>query len=152
MIGSGGIPEELTDSWETFMDDLEETADEYRDRGFDVVEIHAGDVVPLDDRVALDVLAPGSEFDALQELLEDFEPDGFSVYKATKGETTFAIIVAEDEDRPAAVCTSIFYHYSVASQFIDNAKKAGFFQIQIRPLSDDEHVVFRIEEPDLLFD
>lgn len=152
MIGSGGIPEELTDSWLAFVDDLEATAEEYREQGYEVVEIHAGDVVPLADRVALDVLAPGSEFAALQKLVDEFDPDEFTVYKAEQGETTFAVIVAEDSDRRAVVCTSVFFHYSVARQFLENATEAGFFQVQIRPLSDDEHVVFRIDEPELLVD
>lgn len=151
MIGSGGMPDEMADSWEAFMNDLDETAEEYRERGYEVVEIHAGDVVPLADRVALDVLAPGSEFRALQTLVEDFEPDEFSVFKATEGETTFAIIVAEDTDREAAVCTSVFYHWSVAKVLIDNAMDVGFVQLQIRPLSDDAHVVFTIETPEVVF-
>lgn len=151
-IGSGGIPDELIDSWEAFMEDLEETAGEYRDEGYEVVEIHAGDVVPLADRVAFDVLAPGSEFRALQSLVTDFDPDEFTVYKASEGETTFAVVVAEDNDRTAAVCTSIFYHYSIAQELIENARRAGFVQIQVRPLSDDDHVVFRIEDPDIIFE
>lgn len=153
MIGSGGVPDHLADSWRAFIADLEEMADEYRDRGYSVVEIHPGDVVPLDDRVALDVLAPGSEFEALQELVDtDFDPTNFSVYRATEGPMTFAVVVAEDEENEQAVCVAVFYHLGRAEAFLANAERAGFFQVQVRPLSDDDHVVFKIEDPTLLFD
>lgn len=152
MKDSGGIPEHLEDAWHAFIDDFEETAESYRDQGYTVVEIHPGDVVPLDDRVAFDILAPGNEFRALRELVDAFTPDEFSVYRARKGETTFAVVVAEDETNEVAVCAALFYHESRAQQLIQNAEHAGFFQVQIRPLSDDDHVVFKIDDPSLLFD
>lgn len=152
MIGSGGIPEELTESWTAFIDDLEETADEYRDRGYDVAAIHAGDVVPLPDRVAFDVLAPGSEFDALQSLVDEFTPDEFTVFKATEGETAFVLVVTEDNELKKAVCIPLFFHHSITRSLVENAREAGLLQIQVRPLSDDEHVVFTIEDPDIVFE
>lgn len=153
MIGSGGIPEELEDSWHAFIDDLETTAAEHRSRGYDVVEIHPGDVVPLDDRVALDVLAPGDEFDRLRSFVDaGFAPDTFSVYRASEGAMTFAVIVAEDESTEMAACVAVFYHLGRAQTFLSNAESAGFFQVQVRPLSDDDHVIFKVDDPSLLTD
>lgn len=141
----------MTQAWSNLMDDLENTADEYRERGWDVLPIHAGDVVTLPDRVAIDVLAPGDEFETLQEMIGDFDPDNFSVYTGGSDTATFALVIAEDEDCSSAVCCPVFVMGPDVSELRNSSKQAGFVQIQIRPLSDDDSVVFRIDEPELLF-
>ena len=133
------------------MADLEATAEEYREAGYEVLAIHPGDVTPLPDDLALDVLAPGSEFEELEGLAEEFEVDEFAVYSAEDDGITFALVVAKDESREAAVCCPVFYHETVATGLGARAEEAGIVNIVVRPLSDDSQVVFTLEEPRLLF-
>ncbi len=152
MIGSGGIPEDYETQWRAFIDDLEATAEEYEARGYEVVAIHPGDVVPLEDTATLDVLAPGSEFEAARALRDDFDVDEFTVYNATEGVVRFALIVAEDHTNEAAICCPVFLREAMADEFLPALEEAGFLQINIRPLSDDDQVVLRIEEPEIVFE
>lgn len=133
------------------MADLETTAEEYREAGYEVLAIHTGDVTPLPDDLALDVLAPGDEFEELETLAEDLEVDEFAVYSAEDDGVTFALVVAKDETREVAVCCPVFFHETVAASLGDRAETAGAVNVVIRPLSDDSQVVFTLEEPRLLF-
>lgn len=152
MNDDGGSSSVFSSSWQSLMDDLHATAEEYRDRGYEVVEIHTGDVTPLPDKAAFDVLAPGDEFEALQSVMDEFELHEYSVYKADVGSTRFVLVVAEDGEHKVAVCCPLFIHGPGGDAVGTRAKQAGFLQIQIRPLSDDNHVVFNFEDPALLFD
>lgn len=152
MTDNGGNSSSFASSWSAFMDDLHTTAEEYRDRGYEVVEIHTGDVVALPDNAAIDILAPGDEFETLQTLMNDFEIDEYSVFTADVGSSRFVLVIAEDHDQQAAVCCPLFIHGPKSQAIKQRALAAGFIQIQIRPLSDDDHVVFTIDNPSLLFD
>lgn len=151
MTLASGVPPAIEDNWLDFLDDVEVTVEEYREKGFDVADVYPGDVVPLMDRVALDVLVPGNDFEDVQELTSEFNPE-YSIYKATRGGMIFTLIVAEDPDREVAVCCPVFYSQALEQRLAPAAKKAGFLQIQVRPLSDDEHVIFRIEDPAIVFE
>lgn len=41
-----GPPDAVVESWEVFVDDVAVTADEYRESGWEVLELHPGDVMP----------------------------------------------------------------------------------------------------------
>lgn len=151
MTEGHGTPPSVGEQWEDFMADLEATAEEYREAGYEVLAIHTGDVTPLPDELVLDVLAPGEEFERLEELAEEFEVDEFEAYTAEDGETTFALVVAKDESRERAICCPVFYHETVAAGLGARAKETGLVNIVVRPLSDDSQVVFTLEEPELLF-
>lgn len=133
------------------MADLEATAEEYREDGYEVLAIHAGDVTPLSKDLALDVLAPGDEYARLQSLNEDLDVDEFAVFQAQEGEVTFALVVATDEDADVAVCIPVFFHSSVHDGLGALAEDAGVLDIQVRPLDDSSRVVFTLEEPGVLF-
>ena len=146
-----GTPPAVSDRWEDVMADLEATAEEYRDEGYETLAIHTGDVTPLPDKLALDVLAPGNEYRELEALAESFELDEFEVYAAVEGEITFALIALVDDDRDEAVLCPVFYHHSVIEAFGEQVETVGSIQLQIRPLSDESRVTFTLEDTELLF-
>ncbi|WP_254765984.1 DUF7529 family protein [Salinilacihabitans rarus] len=41
-----GVPDAVLEFWEAFVDDVAATADAYRESGWDVLELHPGDVAP----------------------------------------------------------------------------------------------------------
>ena len=151
MSDDHGTPSSVGEQWEDFMADLEATAEEYREAGYEVLAIHTGDVTPLPDELTLDVLAPGDEFEELAQLAETFEVDEFEVYSAEDGRITFALVVAKDESQEIAICCPVFYHETVTAGLGARAEETGLVNIVVRPLSDDSQVVFTLEEPELLF-
>jgi hypothetical protein len=146
-----GTPPAVSERWEDFMADLEATAEEYREDGYEVLPIHSADVVPVAKDLALDVLAPGDEFEQLEALVADVEVDTYSVFDAQEGGVTFALVVAEDTDAEVAVPIPVFFYENVREGLGTMASEAGRLDIQVRPLSDESRVVFTIEEPAILF-
>jgi hypothetical protein len=64
---------DLGERWRRVFDDTEATAAEYRDRGWEALALHPGDVNPIPDEARLHVLLPGPEFDEANDLLSDAE-------------------------------------------------------------------------------
>jgi len=73
---------DLGERWQRVFDDTEATAAEYRDRGWEALALHPGDVNPIADEAQLHVLLPGSEFDAVNELLSGVPIESIRVYAA----------------------------------------------------------------------
>lgn len=151
MDESHGPPEAVSDRWQDLMDDTDVTAAEYRDDGYETLAVHTGDVVPLPERLIIDVLAPGDEFRQLTAMADGATVDEFELFTASEGDVEFALVVATDEQAEIAVCIPLFVHQDVVDAMGPRAKDAGHVDIHVRPLSDETHVVFTLEEPELLF-
>jgi hypothetical protein len=152
MEQGSGPPSAVSDRWQTFMQDTEATAEEYAEDGYETLVIHTGDVVPLPDEMALDVLAPGDEYRQLQSLSEQLSVDSVDVYAASAGDVEFALAVPLDEAAEIAVCVPVFFAAQTGEKFGAMAIDAGRVELHVRPLSDDSRVEFALEEPELLFE
>jgi hypothetical protein len=146
-----GVPRAVENRWEDLIDDTEATAEEYAAAGYETLTIHPGDVVVLQDDLAIDVLAPGNEYRPLTDLMEGASVDEFDVYTAEEGGVAFAMVVAVDQDAEIAVCVPLYMQLDDADELADVATAAGHVEIHVRPLSDDERVAFRLGDPELLF-
>lgn len=151
MDESHGPPAAVSERWQDLMNDTDVTAEEYDEDGYETLAIHTGDVVPLPDRLIIDVLAPGDEFDSLTSMAEDISADEFDIFTATQDEVKFALVVATDEQEDLAVCIPLFIHMDVVDAMRSRVHDAGQVNIHVRPLTDETHVVFTLEEPELLF-
>lgn len=150
----------VQDFWQDVMDDLEATAEEYREAGWDVVELHPGDVTPLpagedpetgeflDDRTGLDVLLPGDEFRAVEELAEELEFDRFDAYTARQGDVVFAVVVMQAADADQAVAFPLYYRLDDATATLRRVWEEGEMTTYLRPLDDSSRVVFTQADPD----
>lgn len=147
----------IADVWEEVVADMEATAAEYRERGWDVLEVHPGDVTALDGsgpsgRWGLDVLAPGNEFSEVQQLVEDGgDFDGCEVFKAQRGDVVYLVVAMVDEAGERAVVFPAYYDpaHPQAQGMLDRARNAGEMQTHLRPLSDHAVVTFAQGDPDL---
>jgi hypothetical protein len=146
-----GPPEAVSENWEALMADTEATAEQFREEGYEVVVIHSGDVLPLAEERALDVLAPGDEYDRLEEVMADADITESTVYGADEDGVRFRLLVFEDPDERVAVCCPVFFHESVQRDLGDRAREMGGLFVQVRPLSDETRVVFTLEDLDPLF-
>ncbi|WP_227352842.1 DUF7529 family protein [Haladaptatus salinisoli] len=146
--------------WEDVLADMEATAAEYEESGWNVLQLHPGDVTPLwterDDEFGLDVLVPDDEFEALETLLDDGVAfDAFEAYRALGDGLVFLVVVMEDRDAETAVCYPAYYDAQGGQKMLADAADAGEMRTHIRVLSDDrirfthdDPNVFRPPEPE----
>lgn len=147
--------EAIQNHWEEVMEDMEYTAGEYRKEGFDVLEVHPGDVVALGpgrgERWGLDLLVPDDEFDQLHEWVEEEGGNfgGFDVYRAQGGSVTYVVVAMKDERNGRVVIFPAYFDPSRAGEMLDTAQEVGEMRTHLRPLSEHAIVTFVQAEPSL---
>lgn len=93
-----GPPDAVMEFWDTFIEDVEATAEEYRESGWDVLELHPGDIAPQPDPLHQSMTAADEE----EETLEDAEPLDGEPSEDTAADPSeerlgFDILVPDDE-------------------------------------------------------
>jgi hypothetical protein len=148
----------VLDVWEGVVEDMEATAAEYREDGWETLELHPGDVTALpsveerkDEQFGLDVLVPGDEYEAVSELVDGTEFDEYDVFRAQQGCVVFLVLVTKSTATKQAVLTPLYYAVEDAQLMLDRARDEDVLYTHVRPLSDDERVTFTQEDPELLF-
>lgn len=142
----------MADRWDDVLADASATAAEYREDGWDVLELHPGDVTPLtDDTAGFDVLAPDNEFADLREVVEGLDFDRTSVYHAEDGGVRFYVIVPEATADKQAVVVPSFLVLTEEPALEKRAEAEGALVTRVRTLADDERVTFRHDDPPLFF-
>lgn len=140
--------------WLQVIDDMEATAEAYRDRGWDAEVIHPGDVATFTDgkgRQGLELLAPDNEFDPAARLFDVC--DGFStaeVYKAVDGATVYLVIALEDAETEGALCLPAYYSHADDTAFVEMLRESEEIQIHVRPLDERRILTFAHQDPTLL--
>ncbi|MFC4358022.1 hypothetical protein ACFO0N_08690 [Halobium salinum] len=164
----------VLDVWERVVDDMEATAAEYREDGWETLELHPGDVTPIpgtrdqpptapgedaaggeavdlpEDTFGLDALLPGDEFEAVSEAIESATFDEFEVFRADSGGVVFLVLAMLAPDADRAVLLPLYYATGDATAMARRAREAGEMRVVVRPLSDDEQVVFTQADPEPL--
>lgn len=145
----------VLDVWEDVIEDMEETAEEYRDAGWEVLTIHPGDVAAPDgeksDRWGLDVLVPGDEFDELQHLMEEeaFAFDESEVYRGTGSGLVLLVVAILDHNTEVAILFPTYYDIEQGRPMIEQAMEAGEMRTHLRPLEVDNIITFTHDDPAL---
>jgi hypothetical protein len=148
----------VMDFWERVVDDMEATAAEYRDAGWEVVELHPGDVTPVpamldtveSEQFGLDALVPGGEFETVEGLVEDADFDAYDAYRAERGGVVFLVVAMLAEEAETAVTIPLYYRTNEAAPMLERAAEAGEMHVFVRPLSDDRRVIFVQDDPEAL--
>lgn len=142
----------VLDVWERVVDDMEATAAEYREAGWEALVVRPGDVTPLDgDPFGLDVLAPTEEVETLEELVADVTFDTSHVLRAEEGGVRFCIVAVEAGEDEVAVVVPVFYDVDEAAPLAERAREEGVTYTHVRPPSDDARVTFTHDDPSLFF-
>lgn len=145
------------DVWDDVVGDMEATAEEYREGGWETLELHPGDVTPLpampdrDDQFGLDVLVPGDEYERLSALVEDAEFDEYEVYRAQEGGLVVLVLATKSTATKQVVLLPLYYAVESARLMLDRAAEEGEMRTHVRPLSDDERVTLTQDDPETLF-
>ncbi|WP_227375292.1 DUF7529 family protein [Haladaptatus halobius] len=138
--------------WENVLSDMDATAAEYEESGWETLQLHPGDVTPLwterDDEFGLDVLVPDNEFETLETLLDGVEFDAFEAFRALGDGLVFLVVVMEDYDAETAVCYPAYYDVQGDEKMLVDAMAAGEMHTFVRTLSDDR-IRFTHDDPDV---
>jgi hypothetical protein len=143
------VEDAVREHWESLLADAAATAGELRERGWEVLELHPGDVTVDADRVGLDVLVPDNEFEQLETVVAETDLDEHDVYRTVDG-AVFLLVVARDDDRKRAVCCPAYYNPAAAVELQRRAREAGHLRLHLRVLS-GETVTLTVEGPELFF-
>lgn len=141
--------------WEETVADMEATAEQYREEGWTVLEVHPGDVAALSpgrtDRWGLDLLVPDDEFEELHRWVEadGCRFDAFEVYRGEGGGVVYAVVAMQDIDAGRAVLFPVYYDPARASALLDAAVDEGEMRTHLRPLANDPVVTFTQTDPSL---
>jgi hypothetical protein len=149
-----GMVSRVLGVWDEVLEDMEATADEYRDEGWDVLEIHPGDVATPDGeeggRWGIDVLVPDDEFEELEALIEaDFGFDGSEVYRATAQGLVLLVVAVRDEESKQAVLFPAYYDVDRGRTMLERATAEGEMRTHLRPLDLQNVVTFTHDDPSL---
>ncbi|WP_255149048.1 DUF7529 family protein [Halorarius halobius] len=146
----GGAAAAIREHWETFIGDMEATAEEFQAAGWEVLELHPGDVTALSgEQWGFDVLVPDDEFEELERWVADGSFDDHDVYRAAP-DLVFVLVVLKDADAERAICCPIYYERDAMEGLRELAAREGHIYTHVRRLS-EEYVHFTHEEPDLFF-
>jgi hypothetical protein len=148
------------EAWEAVVADMEATAEAYRDEGWETVELHPGDVIPLsgatpDDEEqngwsGLDVLLPGNEFVAAESAVETATFDESEVLRTREDGVVLAVLVMKASTDQCAVFVPLYYDIGDIAGVANAARTAGRLEVALRPLSNDQRVLFALDDPELL--
>ncbi|WP_053946963.1 DUF7529 family protein [Halolamina sediminis] len=150
----------MTDLWDDTIDDMQATAEELREAGWETVELRPGAVTPLprletddgyeDDRTGFDVLVPGNEFEAVQNAVDGAEFDEYEAYNAQANDVVFVVVVMKAADAGRAVLIPIYYEVEDAEETARRIEAEGESRLYVRPLDDSERVLFVQQQPEAL--
>jgi hypothetical protein len=138
--------------WDDIVADMEATAAEYREDGWDVLELHPGDVETVTGRqFGFDVVLPGEEFDAVAEAVADGEFSRDQVFRNDAGGMALFLLVLEDPDREQAICCPAYYEHGQVEDLWEDAERAGAMYTHLTDLSRENVVTFTHDDPARFF-
>lgn len=146
----------LSNHWEDMLADVEATAEEYREQGWETMELHPGDVTAFaseeDDTYGLDVLVPGDEFDELEAVVEGGASfDSYQVFRGEGSGLVLLLIAMEDGENELAVLFPAYFDPSESEEMRAAALAEGTMYSHVRPLDKRNVVTFAHDEPALFF-
>jgi hypothetical protein len=150
---SGDIPEgppdadQMASGWEAVMEDMESTAEAYRDRGWTTLEIHPGDSVLVDSesRTGLDVVVSGPEYEELEALTDEVTFTDVEVFCAESSGLFYLLVVEQSLEDETAVFVPTYYDPATSEGKLDTIREDGELSLFCRRL-DNEYVEFVHED------
>jgi hypothetical protein len=148
----------IQNHWDEAMADMEATAEQYRQEGWTVLEVHPGDVVALgpgrSDRWGLDLLVPDDEFAELHRWVETegYSFDSCEVYRGEGGGVVYLVVVMQEAAAERAVLFPVYYEPGRSSELLEAAEEAGEMRTHLRPLANEPIVTFTQSDPSLFTD
>ncbi|MFC6991311.1 hypothetical protein ACFQH3_05725 [Haladaptatus sp. GCM10025707] len=134
--------------WEDLIDDMEATAAEYRELGWEVVTVYPAQVFPDMKLPGFDILIADNDYAAAVEFTEENEVEEYDVYRA-ETDAIFFLAVMRDESNGRALLVPGYYSMEKGSELrgrIDDS-----LTIALNRLKRDVAVSISLEQPAAFF-
>ena len=130
--------------WDDVLEDMHRTAEDLRDDGWTVAEVHTGDVtVVLDDQPGFDVLVPDNEYEDVEAMVDDADAfSQFQVFKQVEGDLVYLLISLQDPDNERAIMVPAYYDHRAETELVDRIEEGAAIWTKLRPLADDRRIAF----------
>ena len=139
--------------WEAVVEDMEATAEQYREEGWETVTLHPGDVtvVPADhEQFGLVSVVPDDEFETLLSVVEGRTFSAYEVYRADTDAMVFLLVVTESDDGEAVTLSPAYYERTPDGEDELRSHDGELFT-RVRNLAGDDVVTFSHDDPDPFF-
>ncbi|WP_265112347.1 DUF7529 family protein [Halosolutus halophilus] len=149
------VANRVTPAWDRVVEDMEVTADAYREDGWDAVECHPGDVTAVGDqdvqrddaRTGVDVLVPDDEFERAAAAVDGpGEFDEVDVFRAERNGVVFFVAALENDVAETAILVPGYYDVRSSRAFLETVEREGELRLHVRPL--DQHRVLTFAQAD----
>jgi hypothetical protein len=138
--------------WGRVIEDMEATAEEYREANWTALECHPGDVAAIaeaEDRTGLDILLPDDEFDRIEAAYDEGGAfDSVEVFRAEQSGMVFAVAALENETTETVLLVPLYYDTAKDSEFVEKVEAEDELQIHLRPLDQRRVITFTQTDPE----
>jgi len=121
------------DGWNAVLEDTQETAAAYRERGWTARTVHPGSVAVDAALPGFDVLVPDDEFRAVTDLLAE-GVDEYRVFLGSTSGVMFAAVALEQTAAECVVLVPLYYRHADRAELREAAADAGRLTTRLRTL------------------
>ncbi|MCT9095227.1 hypothetical protein [Haloarchaeobius sp. HME9146] len=145
------VAERVLPVWERVVADMEATAEEYREAGWEALECHPGDIATITEgegQTGLDVVLPDDEFDRIEAAYDaDGDFDEVEAFRAVEQGIVFAVAALKNATTETALLVPIYYDADSSQEFLQMVSEEGELRIHLRPLDQRRILTFTQHEP-----
>jgi hypothetical protein len=149
----GSEDEDGEEPWELVMADMEATAEAYRERGWEAVELLPDLVGVLEPEVApkgqggFDLVVDEAEFAELRETVADAEFESFELFRAEDGEVVYVVAAMEARDELVVLLAATYREN--ARETLASLVEEGTVYVHVRAdrTDPDDRVTFTLDGP-----
>lgn len=140
-------------NWEQLIDDMAATADQYREEGWEALEVHPGDISAFpgeSGRAGFELLAPDNEFDPVADAFD--ATSGFEeseVFRAVEAGMVYVLIVLAAPDIETVVLLPAYYSHGNDRAFVEYLEANESVPVHVRPLDQRRVLTFSHADPSL---
>jgi len=145
--------ESISDSWEQVMSDLEAIANEYEAEGWEVYEIHPGDVSLRQEgnQPRMELLVADNEFPDVGDTGE-IGYDYYEVHQAVDGGIAFLVVSIKNTIKESVIVVPAYYAIDEDMDVRQRALQDGSVTLVLHRLNERSPLEFECKQPSLLFD
>lgn len=140
-------------NWEQLIEDMAAMSEEYREAGWEALEVHPGDISAFPGekgRAGIELLAPDNEFDPIEEAFDDTTGfDDADVYRAVESGMVYLLIVLEAPDIETVVLLPAYYSHGNDQAFVEFLEESDEVPVHVRPLDQRRVLTFAHADPTL---
>ncbi|WP_247001658.1 DUF7529 family protein [Halosolutus gelatinilyticus] len=150
------VANRVTPAWDRVVEDMEATADAYREDGWDAIECHPGDVTAVGDgdvqrddaRTGVDVLVPDDEFDRAAAAVDGpGEFDEVNVFRAEENGIVFFVAALENGVAETVILVPGYYGVRRSGSFLETVEREDELRLHVRPLDQRRVLTFTQRDP-----